>query len=120
MIDRMTVPGGHETSSTGLDVKLAGALAYLGAFVTGILLLVVEKDSPFVRFHAMQSTITFLIVVAVNMVLGSIPILGWLVLVFLFPVEVFLWLFLMYKAYSGERYKLPSIGDLAEKQVGTV
>jgi uncharacterized membrane protein len=108
----------QEKSSTGLEVRLAAALAYLGVFVTGILLLVVEKDSPYVRFHAMQSTIVFLIVAGVQLVLWGIPLLGWLLsILVVFPLQIFLWLFLMYKAYQGERYKLPVVGDLAERQV---
>lgn len=115
----MSSGSASEKSTTGLEVRLASALAYFGAFVTGIIFLVLEKDSPTVRFHAMQSTITFLVVGAINLVLSSIPILGWLLLIVLFPVEVLLWLFLLYKGYSGERYKLPLVGDLAEKQVST-
>ena len=49
-----------ERSSTGLDENVAGFLCYLFGFVTGIVFLVVEKESRFVKFHAMQSTITFL------------------------------------------------------------
>lgn len=46
-------------SSTGLDENIAGALAYVLGFVTGIFFLVVEKNSKFVKFHALQSTIVF-------------------------------------------------------------
>ena len=51
---------GLDKSSTGLDPNLAAALAYLLGFLTGILFLVIEKDSKFVRFHALQSTMVFL------------------------------------------------------------
>lgn len=106
------MPAGSERSSTGLDPHLVGALAYLLGFVSGILLLIVEKDSPFVRFHAMQSTIFFLGVLAANFLLAAIPLAWILALPFLLAV-VGIWLFLMYKAVNGHRYHLPYVGDLA-------
>ncbi len=107
-----------DTSSTGLEPNMAGALAYLGLFVTGILFLVIEKKSKFVRFHAMQSTITFVGIFVLNFVLQIVPILGVLLTLFIiFPLSVLLWAFLMYKAFSGEKFKLPYIGDMAEKQI---
>jgi len=63
-------------SSTGLDENVAGLLCYLLGFITGILFLVVEKKSRFVKFHAMQSTITFLSLFVISVVLGWIPIIG--------------------------------------------
>lgn len=106
-----------EKSSTGLEANLAGALTYLLGPITGILFLVLEKDSKFVRFHAMQSTITFLALFVVSVVLGMIPFLGWLVLFFVQLAAIVLWVFLMFKAFQGEKFKLPTIGDLAERQV---
>lgn len=106
-----------EKSSTGLDVNLAAVIAYALGFVTGIILLVVEKDSKFVRFHAWQSTITFGGLFVVNVVLGVIPILGWLISFLLIPVTLILWIILMVKAFQGETFKLPIIGDIAQQQV---
>jgi uncharacterized membrane protein len=103
-------------SSTGLEQNVAGALAYLVGPITGIVLLIVEKDNKFVRFHAMQSTLTFgglfvLWIVLTISVFGLVllPLLGLLLLV--------LWILLMVKAFGGEMYKLPWVGDIAEKQV---
>ena len=59
--------------------NLMGAVAYLLGFVTGIVLLLIEKKSKFVRFHAMQSTLLFGGIFIANVVLGFVPILGWLV-----------------------------------------
>jgi uncharacterized membrane protein len=106
-----------EKSSTGLEANLAGALTYLLGPITGILFLVLEKESKFVRFHAMQSTITFLALFVLNLLLSMIPILGWLLLFPLQIVILILWLFLMFKAFNGEKFKLPTIGDMAERQV---
>ena len=95
------------------DENIKGALAYLLFFVSGIALLLLEKKSTFVRFHAMQSTIFF----GCLFILGFIPVLGLMLWVIL-PAVVFLgWLFLMWKAFNGEKYKLPYVGDFAEKQL---
>ena len=99
-----------DRSSTGLDENVAGFLCYILGFITGIVFLVVEKKSGFVRFHAMQSTITFLILFVVLLVLGWIPILGTLIWI----LSLILWLLLMIKALKGERYLLPVVGRMAE------
>ncbi|OGG00538.1 hypothetical protein A2Y99_04195 [Candidatus Gottesmanbacteria bacterium RBG_13_37_7] len=105
----------------GSNEKMMGAVAYLLGFVTGVVLLIVEKKNEFIRFHAMQSTIVFGLLFLVNLILGIIPVLGWAVVLFISPiltlVAFILWLVLMWKAYSGEKYKLPYFGDLAEQQL---
>ena len=65
----------------------------------------------------MQSTITFGGLFILNIVLGFIPFLGWAAGLIISIVGLILWVILMYKAYSGEMYKLPYIGEIAEKQV---
>ncbi|MBM3283415.1 hypothetical protein FJY90_04130 [Candidatus Gottesmanbacteria bacterium] len=98
-----------------------GAAAYLLGPITGIILLLVEKKNNFIRYHAMQSTLVFGAILLLNIVLGIVPILGWLIAIILSPlialVSFVLWLALMWKAYNGERYKLPYFGELAEKQL---
>ena len=107
-----------EASSTGLDRNLAAALAYLGAFFTGIVMLIIEKKNRFVRFHAMQSTVCFFGFFVLSIAINSFPLLGPFVFAFiLFPAVVIIWLVLMFKAYHGEMFKLPVIGDFAEKQI---
>lgn len=93
--------------------NLMGAAAYLLGFITGVVMLLVEKDDKFVRFHAMQSTIVFGLV----FIIGLVPVVGWMVGVVLAPISFILWLVLMWKAYQGEMYKLPVLGDFAEKQL---
>jgi len=97
--------------------NLMGALTYLLGFVTGIIFLLLEKESKFVRFHAMQSTILFGGLFVVNVALGFIPLLGWLVGLLLSLLGFILWIVLMWKAFQGELYKVPYVGDLAEKQL---
>ena len=102
---------------TGLQSNIAGALAYFLGPVTGILFLLIEKDNKFVRFHAMQSTLTFGGIFVLNIVLGFIPILGWAAGSLISLVSLILWIFLMYKAFNNEEYELPVIGDIAKKQI---
>ena len=103
-----------EKTSTGFDANVAAALTYLVGFITGIIFLLVEKENKFVRFHAMQSTLVFAGIVAIDILLQIVPILGALVVVFIvIPVSAVLWLLLMYKAYQGEEFKLPLVGQMA-------
>jgi len=104
-------------SSLGLEQNVAGALTYLAGPITGIVFLIVEKDNKFVRFHAMQSTMAFGGLCGVDIVLTIIPIFGWLLIPVVGLCAVVLWLVLMIKAFSGEMFKLPWVGDLAEKQL---
>ena len=98
-------------ATTTSDERVKGALSYLLGPITGIVFLLIEKENQFIRFHAMQSTLVFGAILLINIVLGIVPILGWIIAVILSPflVIVFfvLWLLLMWKAYSGEKYKLP-------------
>ncbi|NUR56658.1 MAG: DUF4870 domain-containing protein [Acidobacteria bacterium] len=107
-----------EKTSTGLDANLAAALSYLVGFVTGIIFLLVEKENRFVRFHAMQSTLLFAGIVAIDILLQLVPLLGALVVIaVVIPVSAILWLVLMYKAYQGEEFRLPIVGALAAERV---
>jgi uncharacterized membrane protein len=103
-------------SSTGMDENVAALLTYVFGLVTGILFLVIEKESKFVRFHAFQSILISAAFIILNMVLGFIPIIGWLISLLLSPVGFILWLILLYQAYQGKWFKLPVIGDYAEEQ----
>ncbi|GKU77178.1 DUF4870 domain-containing protein [Paenibacillus sp. L3-i20] len=105
-----------DPSSTGLDPKVAGLLCYLLGFVTGIIFLVVEKKSSYVRFHAMQSIAVFVAIVVISLVLGIIPIIGWLISIIITPLTFILWIALMLLALQGKRYKIPYIGEWAEGQ----
>jgi uncharacterized membrane protein len=108
---------GNKTS-IGLDENIAGALAYALGWITGVALLVVERDNQYVRFHALQSAIVFGTLSAIWFFGVSIPILGWIVsFVIIPPVSAVIWLLMLFKAYRGERYKLPIAGKIAEERV---
>lgn len=101
-------------SSLGLDANVAALLSYLGGFISGIIIFVLEKENKFVRFHAMQSLILFggffvlqIILVFTIVLIVVVPLVN--------IAGLILWVILMVKAYKGEMYKLPIIGDMAEK-----
>lgn len=109
-----------EKTSSGLTQNVAGALAYFLGPVTGILFLLIEKENRFVRFHAMQSTVVFGLVFVANIVLSYIPIINVLWVIVMAPLSLvllILWLYMMYQAYEGKEFKLPVIGDFADKQL---
>src|SRR4051794_34074563 len=115
---KMAMPRHTEKTSTGFDANLAAALSYLVGFVTGIIFLLVEKENKFVRFHAMQSTLLFGGIVAVDILLQLVPILGALVVIFVvIPLSAILWLLLMFRAYQGEEFRLPLVGDMAAERI---
>ncbi len=99
------------------DPKVAATIAYFGGMMSGIVFLIAEKEDRFVRFHAMQSTITFLGVLVLHLVLLGLPLVGRMLYKPFIVGVVGLWFFLMFKAFTGRTYKLPYIGDLAEQQV---
>jgi uncharacterized membrane protein len=112
---KQRVTGGQ--SSTGLEPNVAGLLCYLGFWVTGIVFLVIEQRNRFVRFHALQSIVTFGALTIIGALIGWIryvgvifgPIIGVLVLV--------LWIIMMVRAHEGEMYRLPLAGQVAEEML---
>ncbi len=107
------------TVNTGtVKGNIVGILAYLGGILVAILLLLLEKDNKFVRFHAMQSAATFVAIFVFSMVIVIIPIIGWILSPLIWLSGFILYIFLMYKAYQGEVFKIPVLGDFVAKQVG--
>ena len=101
-------------TSMGLEENIAGLLCYVLGWLTGIVFWVLEKENKFVRFHAMQSIATFLPLMVIVWVIGLIPFIGWAISPLIGLLALILWLILMFKAYQGEMYKLPVVGDFAE------
>ena len=112
----------------GMTPNVAGLLCYLFGWVSGLIFFLVEKENKFVRFHAMQSIavyVAFTVIVIVLWILQLItmfiPFIGILftVLMVLTYIAMFvMWVILMIKAYQGEKFKLPWVGNFAEKQAG--
>lgn len=120
-----------ERSSTGLDANIAAALSYFFGLLSGALFFAIETESRFVKFHAMQSMlvsvaaiVVYITYMVVFMVLWRLPFIGWIAGLFatlgwaaLALGLLGLWLYCMVRAFQGERFKLPYIGEVAEKQV---
>lgn len=104
-------------TSSGLDQNIAALLSYLLGFVTGIIFLLLEKENRFVRFHALQSIFTSVMLIVLNIVIDFIPFIGWILALLLQPLTLVLFIILLVKAYQGEYFKLPWIGDMVEKQL---
>ena len=122
-------------SSMNLEENIASVICYVGIWVTGIIFFFMEKENKTVRFHAMQSILTFIPLSILGWILGwigapsvgwgsygyygysynpGIPALLWLSWA-IWVITGLLWLILVFKAYKGEKFKLPVIGDIAEK-----
>jgi uncharacterized membrane protein len=118
--------------TTDLPENLASALAYSLGILTGVLFLVLEPYSknPRIRFHAMQSLffsgasfVAWFGLLLGTAVLSLLPVLGFILSSIVLAIFGFailaVWIVLMVKAYQGETWKLPVLGDLAEKQAYT-
>jgi uncharacterized membrane protein len=101
-------------TSTGMEQNLAGLLCYVLGWITGIIFLLLEKDNRFVRFHAIQSIVVFGAFMVIEIILGFIPVIGWILTSLLGILAFILWIVLMVQAYGGKMYKLPIAGDIAE------
>ena len=98
---------------TGLPVNTEAALCYLGFWVTGLIFLLVEKDNKLIRFHALQSLVTF----APLMMLTMFPVIGRVLAPFVWLGIFIIWLVCIVKAFQGEKFKLPLVGEFVEKQL---
>ncbi len=126
-----TPPPPQAKGGTGLEPNVAGFLCYLAGWITGLIFFLIEKENNFVRFHAMQSIlfsaglfVLYIVLMVVQTVMSFIPYIGWIISLILtlgwavIGIGAFVfWIILMIKAYQGERYKLPILGDMAEKYI---
>jgi uncharacterized membrane protein len=103
-------------SSTGMSANVAGLLCYVLTWVTGIIFVVLEKKSTFVKFHAWQSIMTFGVLTVAELILAWIPFVGWILSILIGILMFVLWIILMIQAGTGKMWKVPWAGDWAEKQ----
>ena len=114
-------------TTTGLTPNVAAGIAVLFTFVSGIIFLVIEKRSLYVRFWAMQATIYGLIWVVARLALGILAVL------FSFSVTLLALLYhvwqlcnlvffiglviMLYYAFTGKEWELPFVGKVARQQL---
>lgn len=137
----MPPPGTAPKSSTGMEPNLAAALSYI--WIVGLIFFFIEKENRFIRFHAMQSVLYGLVWTVIMIVLGIINAIifvafaaaasaagdaGGAIGLVISLISTLIWLVvpLLYlgtlilaavKAYQGKTFKLPIIGNIAEKIV---
>jgi uncharacterized membrane protein len=111
----------------GMTDNVAGMLAYV-TIIPAIVFLIVEpyNKNRFIRFHAFQSVffcIAWIVLWTGLRIIVHIPIFGWLTFLF-WPLVILagfiIWLVLLLKANQGQMFKLPVIGDMAEKQANAM
>jgi uncharacterized membrane protein len=125
-------PAAATASTGGMADNVAGLIAYITP-IPSIIFLVMEpyNKNRFVRFHSWQNIFFFIALIAlwiayliVATVLAFIPILGhvvaFLLWLGLFIGQFVIWIILLLKANGGQMYKLPIIGDMAEKQANAM
>ncbi len=126
MTDQNSVQN-NSNGGSGLAPNVASLLCYVCSFITGIIFLLIEKNDKNVRFHAWQaiffggaaivvnigfSIFTMILAAISGALAGIFSLLSMLVSLGI----LILWVVLMVKAYQGERWKIPYLGDLAEAQ----
>lgn len=123
-------PGGVATAAApaqGMADNVAGLLAYI-TIIPAIVFLVVApyNKNRFVRFHSFQCLFfcAGLIILHIALsILAIVPLLVFLTLPLHLLVSLagfVLWIVLLIKASQGQMWKLPVIGDMAEKQANAI
>ncbi len=121
-------------SSTGLDENIAALLSYVFGWVSGLIFFLIEKDSRLVRFHAMQSLLFNVLVAVVGIALWIVLFVVFMIVAqvsgalatILSLVSILVWgvfllgilagfILCLVKAFQGQYFKLPVIGNFAEK-----
>jgi uncharacterized membrane protein len=127
-----SAPSAAAASPTaGIQENVAGLLCYIFGWISGLIFLLIDKR-PFVKFHAAQSIAFNIAIFAIYVAFGIVSFVltmitsmlhfpvGFL-MVFLWPIigvgVLIAWIYLMYKAYNNEKYKLPIIGNMVENMV---
>jgi len=104
-------------SSLNMSENIAALIAYMFGWLSGLILLLVEKESRFVRFHALQSLLFFGAMSLILGVLGRIPVVGWVFAIIGGILAFGFWIIGMVNAYRGELYRFPIVGDFAARQI---
>jgi uncharacterized membrane protein len=104
-----------QKNSMGLQENIAGLLCYFGFWVTGIIFIILKPNNKTVRFHAFQSAIVFGALNLAYYVFWFVPFFDWIINILLGALTFIIWVVLIVRTYQGQKWKLPVIGNLAEK-----
>ncbi|MBI4373813.1 MAG: DUF4870 domain-containing protein [Deltaproteobacteria bacterium] len=125
------MPTSGPARGTGLAPNIAAVVCYLCAPITSIVIMLLEKENRDVQFHSWQATVLSIGYIVVSIALNILAIIMGKLIGFLGMVvhwfsplvgltAFILWLICIVKAYQGERWKIPYLGDFAEKKAGLV
>jgi uncharacterized membrane protein len=112
-------PGAQGATTIGLTQNVAAGLSYVFGWISGLIIFLTEKQNRFVRFNAMQSILFFGGLTVINILIGivgsiGIPFIG--LLTYLIGLIGFVgWIVLMINGFQGKYFKLPIVGEYAEK-----
>lgn len=129
-----TTQSSSQETQTGLDENVAGTLAYVLGWISGIIMYLVESDNETVRFHAAQSIVVFggLFVVSLlvgmiqsaltlssagaggNVVFGLLTTIFGLISTIIWIAGLVLWIYLLVRTYQGENPRIPFAASLAD------
>ena len=111
--------------NSGLSDNAAGAIAYV-TFIPAIIFLLIEpfNKNPYVRYHAWQSLFLTAAALVINVALGLVltpllffsPFLSFALWRLIELAWLLLLIFCAIQAAKGQRFKLPVIGALVERQ----
>ena len=115
-----------DTTSTGVDARLASVLCYAGWWITGLVFLFAERRHAGVRFHAAQSIVVFGALSIALLLSGGASAVAFFVAAPTFQlVQTFgyllwlaaavLWLYLLLTAWRGDTFQVPLAADLARR-----
>jgi len=126
---QQTPPKGTSSGGTGLAPNIASLLCYICMPITSIIFLIIEKENQDVRFHAWQGTafgVAYIVlIIALEIlaaILGAIASVLGIIIGFFVPIvglaAFVVWIVCLIKAYQGERWRIPLVGDFAAKKAG--
>jgi len=104
-----------QKTSMGFPKNIASLLCYFGFWVTGVIFIMLEQSNKTVRFHAFQSVIVFGALNLAYYVFWFVPVFSRIINTLLGALTFILWVVLIVRTYQGQKWKLPFIGNLAEK-----
>jgi len=114
-------PSPTTTSASGLQDNIAGMLAYI-TFIPAIIFLMLEpyNRNRFIRFHSFQCIFLTIALVVIHVALFFVPLVGWAISMLVSLGAFILWIVCLIKANQGQMFKIPIIGDMAEKQAAAM
>jgi uncharacterized membrane protein len=104
---------GEKRHTTSIPPGIAAAAAYFFPFIGGLVMLAIEKEDRFVRFHAAQSIVFWACASAMTLLLFWIPVIKDIYSLVLLAA----WVFLIYQAWTNKEFEIPYLGEIARKQV---